>query len=133
MAKFHSNKSNKRIETLGGRLISVQRAEHLIRELESAVETAHRYDDMDELHDIGINERALNHILDPADEEYVLTVELSHTDDADIAEDLLIEVLDRREDYGLLDAHINAPDIPAFFEQTTGIEGFHIEMPQSSA
>ena len=131
MASYDATRD--KVEVLGGRLISVQRAKHLISELESAVETAEQYEATPELHDIGTNEYALNYILDPPgdDADHVMKVEMSFNDEGEPADEYFIEVVKEIESHNLIDAHVEARDIPRVFEESTGLEGFHVEMPDT--
>mgnify|MGYP006273731085 CR=1 FL=1 len=119
------------IVMLGGQVINIQRAERLISELQAAVSKAHAYENRPELHDIGLNEMALNHLLDPADTDYVLQVGVSYAEGGNIAREYLTEILRESEKYTNLDALVNAPDIHRLFDESEGITGFHVEIPES--
>ena len=130
MATYNPSRDN--ITVLGGRVISVSNAEHLIHSLESAIETAKEYRESPELHDIGLNEMALSHLLNPTEKDYPMKVCVSYDiDEADIARDYLSMVIDENDQYGALDALIDAPDIRTFFDESDGITGFRVEIPDS--
>lgn len=130
MASFDT--SREKISVLGGRLISVEKAERLIKSLESAVETAHEYEEWEELHDVGLNDRALDHLLSPTDKEYILEIGVSFEmegEKADLATEYFVELHNHNSKYSNIDATIMASDIRPFFEESEGITGMSIEIP----
>lgn len=122
--------SRDKIVTLGSQLISVERAERLIGELESAVETAHEYRNNEELQDTVLNERALNHLLDPTENDYTLVVDVGYSEDAELADGYLGEIIYDPSEIDTMKAQIDACDIHLFYDDSDGIERFYIKIPK---
>jgi len=113
-----------------GKLIDVQHAKRLQSELETAIDLAESYESADALQDIGTNETAVQHLLDPTDSDHLMKVEASYEDGGGIAEEYVEEILKHRESHGLVDVLVEAHNIRPLFDASTNLTGFHVMLPK---
>jgi len=127
MASYDSSRD--KIEVLGGRLISVQRAKHMISSLQSAVDVAEEYKNNSEYQEVNMNEMALNHLLEPSEKDYILEVDISCESKDELECEFFDEIIKENEKYGHIEARIEACDIKPLFDESTGVNSFHIYIP----
>jgi hypothetical protein len=129
--------SRDEIITLGGRVLSVSQAEQLATDLQRAVSTAREYREREDLHDVNLNERALNYLLDPTESDHILCFDGSHDiTTGSIPLNLTEKVIEHRpigspEDAKMVTftVHAKANQIPAFFEQSRDLIAFRVDLP----